>query len=154
MATIKGQNLRVLFDQHDPEVVNPCVAGSTSCTLHVSAIVQEDMTKDTVDDFIINEVTGLEWDVQVDALVLTPQQSTSGIGLEELEVGLSYDLIFTRTEGTMNREQVSNNVTFSGTAILEDLQINAPNQDESSYTARFRGYGDLQMTVPEPANEE
>lgn len=154
MATIKGQNLRVLFDQLDPEVVNPCVAGSTNCTLHVAATIQEDMTKDTVDDFIINEVTGLEWDVQVDALVMTPGPWAYGMGLEDLEVGIPYDLIFTRTEGTRNSEQVANEVTFKGEAILEDLQINAPNQDESSYTARFRGYGDLQMTVPEPANEE
>ena len=154
MATIKGQNLRVLFDQHDPEVVNPCVAGSTSCTLHVSATVQEDITKDTVDDFIINEVTGLEWDVQVDALVLTPQPWTYEMGLEDLEVGIAYDLIFTRTFGVRNSEQATNEVQLYGEAILEDLQINSPNQDIASYTAKFKGNGDLQMTVPEPANEE
>ena len=61
MATIKGQNLRVMFDSGDPETPNPCMAASTGCVLHLSAQVQEDTTKDTDDDWIVNEIVGLTW---------------------------------------------------------------------------------------------
>ena len=48
-----------------------CVAASTSCTLHCALQVQEDTTKDTVDDWIEQEPVGLNWDVQVEALVIS-----------------------------------------------------------------------------------
>ena len=144
MATVKGQNLRVMFDSGDPETPNPCVAASTNCVLHLSAQIEEDTSKDTVDDWIQNTVVGLAWDVSVDALVVEPEQSSSGIGVNDLTIGLVYDLIFTRTTGTQNREQEEGAVSYKGKAVLNDLNIIASNEDISTYTAKFTGIADLQ----------
>lgn len=144
MATIKGQNLRVMFDSGDPEAPNPCVAASTNCVVHVSAQVQESTTKDNENDWVENEVVGLNWDVQVDALVIENDQSSTGVGLRYLAVGLLYTLIFTRTTGTKNRHDISGEIAYRGAAVLSDLQVNSPNQDIATYTAKFSGNGELQ----------
>lgn len=62
MATIKGQNLRLL-------VGSPirCIAKAQSCTLHLAMEVQESSTKDDVDGWVRNEVTGMSWDVTAEA---------------------------------------------------------------------------------------
>lgn len=144
MATIKGQNLRVMFDSGDPETPNQCVAASTNCVVHVSAQVQESTTKDNEDDWVENEVVGLNWDVQVDALVIEDEQSSTGVGIQDLTVGLPYQLIFTRTTGTKNRQDISGETAYTGAAVLSDLQVNSTNQDVATYTAKFIGNGELQ----------
>ena len=65
MSTIKGQNLR-LFVSHDGL---KCIAAATSCSLHMSAEVSDMSTKDTDSDFAENAVTGMNWEITVDALV-------------------------------------------------------------------------------------
>ena len=144
MATIKGQNLRIMFDQGDPEVANPCIAGAVSCTLHVKADVQEDTTKDQVDDWLTQEVVGLTWDIQTEALIFLDEQSSTGVEVSGLTVGMTYNLIFARTAGEQNREAVQNTTYYRGIAILTDLQLNAQNAEVSQYTAQFTGTGDLQ----------
>ena len=62
MATIKGQNLRVLLGGR-------CVAAATSCTLHVAMQTEDSSTKDDDGDFATVNPVGLSWDVSVDALV-------------------------------------------------------------------------------------
>ena len=147
MATIKGQNLRVMFDSGDPETPNACVAASTNCVVHVSAQVQESTTKDNENDWVENEVVGLNWDVQVDALVIESEQSSTGFELQDLTVGLPYQLIFTRTTGTNNRQDIDGEIAYTGEAILSDLQVNSTNQDVATYTAKFTGNGELQETT-------
>lgn len=153
MATIKGQNLRIMFDQGDPEVANPCIAGAVSCTLHVKSDVQEDTTKDQVDDWLTQEVVGLTWDIQTEALVFLDEQSSTGVEVSGLTVGMAYILIFARTTGEQNREAVQNTIYYRGVAILTDLQLTAQNADVAQYTAQFTGTGDLQEIIPESAQE-
>lgn len=62
MATIKGQNLRMLVE-------NVCVAASTNCVVHCVLNVQESDTKDDVENWIVQEAVGHSWDAQVDAMV-------------------------------------------------------------------------------------
>ena len=70
MATIKGQNLRIFLADPNSQDDPACIAAATSCTAHIALQVQEDTTKDTEDDWLIKEVTGLSWDVQAEALIL------------------------------------------------------------------------------------
>lgn len=62
MATIKGQNLRMLVE-------NTCVAASTNCVVHCVLNVQESDTKDDVENWHVQEPVGHSWDAQVDAMV-------------------------------------------------------------------------------------
>ena len=148
MATIKGQNLRVLIGDDDEHLV--CVAASTNCVVHLALDVQEDTTKDTDDDWIPMEPAGISWDAQVDALVVVDDEET-GITADQLQIGRVYRIRFAQTAGAageQNRDAVENEMQLTGNAILSDLQLTAQNQDESQYTARFTGHGDLAQYQP------
>ena len=148
MATIKGENLRILMGPDTSHLT--CLAASTNCVVHLALQVEEDTTKDTDDDWIINEPVGINWDAQVDALVLIDSEDT-GITVNELTVGQVYVLRFSQTAttaGTQNRTPITNVIQLTGSAILSDLQFNAQDQEISTYSARFTGTGDLQKYYP------
>lgn len=146
MANIKGENLRVLLGDDDQHLA--CVAASTSCKIHLALQVEEDTTKDTDDDWIIQEPVAINWDAQVDALIVIDDTET-GITADSLQVGRVYRLRFSQTAGAagqQNRDVVDNLLQLTGNAILTDLQLTAQNQDESVFTAQFTGQGDLNRT--------
>jgi hypothetical protein len=111
--------------------------------------MQEDTTKDTVDDWIEQEPVGLNWDVQVEALVISDDDEDYRPGaknIDQLQVGRVYQLRFTRTAGAageQNRDAVADAMQFTGSAILSDLQINSQNAELTTYTAQFTGTGEL-----------
>lgn len=126
-----------------------CIAASTSCTLHCALQMQEDTTKDTVGDWIEQEPVGLNWDVQVEALVISEDDEEYRPGaknIDQLQIGRVYQLRFTRTAGAageQNRDAVEDAMQFTGFAILSDLQISAQNAELTTYTAKFTGTGEL-----------
>lgn len=147
MATIKGQNLRVL-QGIDADSLK-CVAASTSCAVHVSMQLEENTNKDVESDWITQEPTSLAWDVQVDALVLGEDPTDADTGatpITELVVGRTYVLKFSRTlgaAGEKNRDAVNDEITYIGQAILNDFTITAQNGSLSTATAKFTGAADL-----------
>ena len=148
MANIKGENLRVLLGDDDQHLA--CVAAATSCQIHLQLQVEEDTTKDTDDDWIIQEPVGINWDAQVDALIVIDDTET-GITADSLQVGRVYRLRFSQTAGAageQNRDAIQNAMQLTGNAILSDLQLTAQNQDEAVYTAQFTGQGDLSRYTP------
>ena len=160
MATIKGENLRIFLKKSGtaPSVFPRAVAASTNCTLHCALQVQEDTTKDTVDDWIEQEPVGLNWDVQTEALVISDDESEeSGIAASDLVVGALYNLTFTRTigaAGEQNRDRdYSSPINMFGVAILSDLQINSQNGELSTYTAQFTGHGELEIVNAETSEQ-
>lgn len=152
MATIKGENLRIFLKEEGTPSRPRAVAASTSCTLHCALQVQEDTTKDTVGDWIEQEPVGLNWDVQVEALVISDDEET-GFTPDQLVVGALYLITFSRTigaAGEQNRDEDSSSpINMSGVAILSDLQINSQNAELSTYTAQFTGHGELSLDNPQ-----
>ena len=69
MATIKGQNLRVLLGTSASNL--KCISVAKSCVLHVSAQVGEAASKDSPSEWQEQEITAINWDVQADALITT-----------------------------------------------------------------------------------
>ena len=136
-----------------------CVAASTNCTLHCALLVQEDTTKDTVDDWIEQEPVGLNWDMQVDALVITDDDDEYLPGahaIDQLQVGRVYKLQFSRTAGAageQNRDVVDDAIQFTGDAILSDLQITSQNAELATGIAKFTGTGELTQYEEEETNE-
>lgn len=147
MATIKGENLRVMVGDDTDHL--QCIAASTNCTMHCALQVQEDTTKDTVDDWLEQEPVGLNWDVQVEALVISDDDEEYRPGaknINQLQVGRVYLLRFTRTAGAageQNRDAVEDAMQFTGFAILSDLQITSQNADIATARAQFTGTGEL-----------
>ena len=147
MATIKGENLRVMVGDDIDHL--QCIAAATNCTLHCALQVQEDTTKDTVGGWIEQEPVGLNWDVQVEALVISDDDEEYRPGaknIDQLQVGRVYQLRFTRTAGAageQNRDAVEDAMQFTGFAILSDLQITSQNAEIATARAQFTGTDDL-----------
>ena len=143
MATIKGQNLRVM-------VGGKCIAMSTNSVFHVSATLESSSTKDSVGDFEEQEVTGLSWDASCDALVTLTDNGTSGELVTDL-ISLMINktlvtLTFDQTAGTNNRTGQNAAIKRTGTAYINDVQVTAQNRANSTFTVQFTGTGPLTTT--------
>lgn len=140
MATIKGQNLRVL-------VGGSCIAAATSCQFHIAAQTADSATKDDTGDWGVNEVVGLTWDASCDALVLLEDTGTGGVLPDDLVALMvaktSVTLLFDVTNGTNNRTATSSVLAKTGTAIISDIALNAPNRQNATYSVKFQGTGAL-----------
>ena len=140
MATIKGQNLRVM-------VGGKCIAMATSCQFHIAAETQDSSTKDSTGDWQENEVVGLSWDAQTDSLVTLVDNGTNGelpqsllsLIINKTKVTLTFD----ETAGTNNRTGQNSAIKRSGEAYLTDYSLTAPNRQNSTLTCRFVGAGAL-----------
>jgi hypothetical protein len=140
MATIKGQNLRVM-------VGGKCIAMATSCTFHISAQVEDSSTKDDANDFAHNEVTGLSWDAQTDSLVTLTDNGVNGelptdlmsLIINKTKVTLTFD----QTAGTNNRTGQNSAIKRSGQAYLTDYSLSAQNRQNSTLSCQFTGTGPL-----------
>lgn len=140
MATIKGQNLRVM-------VGGKCIAMATNCTFHISAQVESASTKDDANDFEVNEVTGLSWDAQTDSLVTLTDNGVNGelptdlmsLIINKTKVTLTFD----QTAGTNNRTGQNSAIKRSGQAYLTDYSLSAQNRQNSTLSCQFTGTGPL-----------
>lgn len=140
MATIKGQNLRVM-------VGGKCIAMATSCTFHVSAQLEDSSTKDSVGDFQEQEVTGLSWDAQTESLVTLEDNGTNGelpqdilsLMINKTKVTLTFD----QTAGANNRVGQNSVIKKTGQAYITDVSISAQNRQNSTCTVQFTGTGAL-----------
>ena len=140
MATIKGQNLRVM-------VGGKCIAMATSCTFHISAQVESSSTKDDANDFEVNEVTGLSWDASTDSLVTLTDNGTNGeLPTELMSLIINKTLVtltFDTTSGTNNRTAQNSAIKKSGSAYVTDFSVTAQNRQNSTLTVQFTGTGAL-----------
>jgi hypothetical protein len=140
MATIKGQNLRVM-------VGGKCIAMATSCQFHISAQMEDASTKDSVGDFQEQEVTGLSWDAQTDSLVTLEDNGSNGelpqdilsLMINKTKVTLTFD----QTAGANNRVGQNSAIKKTGEAYVSDVQITAQNRQNSTMTVQFQGTGAL-----------
>lgn len=140
MGTIKGQNLRVM-------VGGKCIAMATSCTFHVSAQLEDSSTKDSVNDFQEQEVTGLSWDAQTESLVTLEDNGTNGelpqdllsLMINKTKVTLTFD----QTAGTNNRVAQNSVIKKTGDAYINDISISAQNRQNSTISVQFSGTGPL-----------
>ena len=140
MATIKGQNLRVM-------VGGKCIAMATSCTFHISAQTESASTKDDANDFEVNEVTGLSWDAQTDSLVTLSDNGTNGeLPTDLMSLIINKTLVtltFDTTSGANNRVGNNSALKKSGSAYLTDFSVTAQNRQNSTVSCQFTGSGPL-----------
>jgi hypothetical protein len=140
MATIKGQNLRVM-------VGGTCIAMATNAQFHISAELQDASSKDSVGDWQEQEVTGLSWDAQTDSLVTLEDNGTNGelpqdllsLMINKTKVTLTFD----QTAGANNRVAQNSVIKKTGQAYISDINISAQNRQNSTISVQFTGTGPL-----------
>ena len=140
MATIKGQNLRVM-------VGGKCIAMATSCTFHVAAQMEDSSTKDDTGNWQSQEVTGLSWDASTDSLVTLTDNGSNGELPQDIFTAMiamtPVTLTFDTTNGTNNRVALNGALKKSGQAYISDISITAANRANSTMTVQFQGNGAL-----------
>lgn len=140
MATIKGQNLRVM-------VGGKCIAMATSCQFHIGTTLEDSSTKDSTGDWQEQEVTGLNWDASTESLVtLTDNGSNGEIPSNILSLIINKTLVtltFDTTSGTNNRTAQNSALKKSGSAYVTDVSISAANRQNSTLSVKFTGTGAL-----------
>ena len=140
MATIKGQNLRVM-------VGGKCIAMATSCTFHVAAQMEDSSTKDDTGNWQSQEVVGLSWDASTDSLVTLTDNGSNGELPQDLFTAMiamtPVTLTFDTTNGTNNRVAQNSALKKSGQAYIIDISITAANRANSTMTVQFQGNGAL-----------
>ena len=140
MATIKGQNLRIM-------VGGKCIAKATSCTFHVAAQMADSSTKDDTGSWQSQEVVGLSWDASTDSLTtLTDEGSNGELPQDIFTVMIAMTpvtLTFDTTSGANNRVAQNSALKKSGQAYVADVSITAANRADGTLTVQFQGTGAL-----------
>ena len=123
MATIKGQNLRIM-------VGGKCIAKSKSCTFHIAAQMSESSsTKDDTGSWQSQEVVGLSWDASTDSLTTLTDEGSNGELPQDIFTAMiamtPVTLTFDTTNGTNNRVAQNSALKKSGQAYVADVSITA-----------------------------
>lgn len=142
----KGQFVRLFLGSDNTATPAKVIGSAKQLQLHVSLQLEDASTKDTTGDWQIQEPTGLSYDITTNALVRGGDTITSAVqaqGLSELEAiyeaGTPVKFQIANVSGANQRTKGA--VIMSGSVILSQLTINAPNRQNTSYDAQLAGWG-------------
>ena len=128
------------------------IAAAKTLSLHVSLTLEDATTKDTAGDWQIQEPTALSYDISTGALVRSGEAITSQVGAKSLadletiyEAGTPVKWKIANVSGDNTR--TASSTIISGSCLLTQLAINAPNRANADYTATLNGYGDYQVSA-------
>lgn len=143
----KGQFTRFFLSSDNTATPSAVIAAARTLSLHVSLTLEAATTKDTDGDWVLQEPTGLSYDITTGALVRSSDTITSQVAGKTLaDVETLYE------NGGPAKWQIANvsgdnqrtkgSVIVSGSVVLAQLSINGPNRQSADYSAQFSGYGD------------
>lgn len=142
----KGQFVRLFLGSDNTTTPAKVIGSAKQLQLHVSLQLEDASTKDTTGDWQIQEPTGLSYDITTNALVRGGDTITSQVqaqGLSELEAiyeaGTPVKFQIANVSGANQRTKGA--VIMSGSVILSQLTINAPNRQNATYDAQLNGWG-------------
>ncbi len=143
----RGQYVRLFLSTDNTTTPASVIAAAKSLTLHVSCQVEDATTKDTTGEWVINEVTGVSYDISVNALVSTDETISSSVGgqsaatIEDIyEAGDPVLWQIANVSGDNNRTKGT--IICSGSVVISQMTINAANRQKATYDAQLQGYGD------------
>ena len=129
MATIKGQNLRIFLN-------NVVIAAAQQCQLSVRLDVKQISTKDDTDDFASNIALKLSWSVSANGVVTVDPDRNDPASLLN-RIGQTVRVELATASGDQNSDMGEQ--LLAGDAIISDVQIQANNEDESTYSIQLTG---------------
>lgn len=143
----KGQFVRLFLGSDNTAAPAKVIAAATSLTLHVSLTLEDATTKDTTGDWIVQEPTGLSYDISSSALMRGDESITSSVDSQEIadlediyEASQPVKWKIANVSGANNR--TAGATIVSGSAVITQLTLNGPNRQNATYDAQLTGYGD------------
>lgn len=142
----KGQFVRLFLGNDNTTTPSAVIAGAKTLSLHVSLSLEEATTKDTTGDWVIQEATGLSYDISTNALVSSGETITSQVGgqsLDNLEAiyEASNPVKWQIANVSGDNQRTKGAVIASGSVIISQLTINAANRQTATYDAQLQGFG-------------
>ena len=145
-AYTKGQFVRLFLGSDNSAVPSKIVAYAKSLSLHVSMTLEDATTKDTTGDWQVQEPTALSFDISSNALVRSGDTITSTVqgqdfaSIEDIyEAGTPVRFQIANTSGANNRTKGA--IICSGSVVITQLTLNAPNRQNATYDTQLTGYG-------------
>ena len=142
----KGQFVRLFLSSDNTTAPAKVIAAAKSLQVHVSVQMESATTKDTEGDYEVQEPVGISYDISTSALVSSGESITSQVGANDLidiqdiyENGTPVKFQIANVSGANNRTKGT--VIMSGSVIISQLTINAPNRQNATYDAQLQGYG-------------
>jgi hypothetical protein len=142
----KGQFVRLFLGSDNIAAPVKVLASALTCSLHISVTLEDSTTKDTVGDFVVQEPTGISYDISTSAMMENDETITSqvqGQTIANLETiyNNSQPVKFkiANTSGANNR--TAGATIVSGSVVITSLELQGPNRQTSQYNATLQGYG-------------
>ena len=134
MATIKGQNLRLFMENGSGQM--SAIAAAQQCQLSLRLEVKQTSTKDDTDDFAKNIALKLSWSVSANGVVTVDPDRNDPSSLMN-RIGQTVRVELATASGDQNSDMGEQ--LLAGDAIISDVQIQASNEDESTYSIQLTG---------------
>jgi len=145
-AYTKGQFVRLFLGSDNSAVPSKILAACKSLSMHISLSLEDATTKDTTGDWQVQEPTALSYDISSDALVRSGDTITSTVegqdfaSIEDIyEASVPVKFQIANVSGANNRTKGA--VICSGSVVITQLTLNAPNRQNADYTTQLTGYG-------------
>jgi len=145
-AYTKGQFVRLFVGNDNSAAPSKVLAACKSLSLHVSMTLEDATTKDTAGDWQVQEPTALSWDISSNALVKSGDVITSTVqgqdfaSIEEVyEASAPVKIKIANVSGANNR--TAGATILSGSVVVTQLTLNAPNRQNATFDTQFTGYG-------------
>lgn len=145
-AYTKGQFVRLFLGSDNSAVPEKIVAAAKSLSLHVSMSLEDATTKDTEGDWQVQEPTALSYDISSNALVKSGDTIASTVqgqdfaSIEDIyEASVPVRFQIANVSGANNRTKGA--IICSGSVVVTQLTLNAPNRQNATYDTQLTGYG-------------
>lgn len=145
-AYTKGQFVRLFLGSDNSAVPAKIVAAAKSLSLHVSMTLEDATTKDTEGDWQVQEPTAISYDISSNALVRSGDNITSSVQAQDFasiediyEASTPVRFQIANTSGANNRTKGA--IICSGSVVVTQLTLNAPNRQNATYDTQLTGYG-------------
>lgn len=152
-AFTKGQFVRLFLGSDNTALPDSVIAYAKQLAFHVSVQMEVATTKDTPDDWQIQEPVGYSYDITSSALVRSGDSITSTVAgktladIEDIyEASAPVRFIIANTAGPNNRTIQSQLV--KGSVVITNLQLTAVNRQSAEYQTTLNGFGDYELGNP------
>ena len=146
-AFTKGQFIRLFLGSDNTATPAAVIAYARSLSFHCSVSLEDSQTKDTVGDWVMQEPTGLSFDISTSALVRSGDDITSQVAGKTLsdlqsiyEASSPVKFQIANVSGDNNRTKGS--VIVSGSVVITALNIQSQDRNVVTYDATLNGYSD------------
>ena len=143
MATLKGQNIRILLQKGTKFQV---VGMSTNATITLTGNSEEASTKDSVGLSSKPVITSKSWSVQVESLDVTDTAAVL-VAIKDMQ---PFTLIWDETATTNNQAAQAATYSRKGQAYLNDVTFSWNDRENSTKQLQFSGTGPLEKLSAAP----